>query len=223
MAKLKTMLFYLGGLVVLVVASFWVPGASEEDLVPPQGEPLPTATLFVPPPPTPTAEVAACMPTPRGITYGYRADAPFTTALAPPDMPGTRLTITGTVFAADCETPLPNALVEVWQADTNGDYDFSKAWLLRGQFVTDAQGQYQFDTIRPGFYKTGYEFLPAFIQVRVTHENQTLSTQLFFENDPFLRGFWSALPPLVVSLSGSDSDGLSGQFDIILPESASLR
>ncbi|NEP83692.1 MAG: dioxygenase, partial [Okeania sp. SIO3B3] len=72
------------------------------------------------------------MPTPRGITYGYRADAPFTTVLAPPKMPGTRLTITGTVFAADCETPLPNALVEVWHADTSGSYDFSEAWLLRG-------------------------------------------------------------------------------------------
>src|SRR5262245_48057545 len=53
----------------------------------------------------------------------YRFGAPFRSQLAGPDEPGDRLVVTGTVFSSDCRTPLPGALIEIWQANHTGVYD----------------------------------------------------------------------------------------------------
>src|SRR5262249_34402675 len=55
----------------------------------------------------------------------YRFGAPFQTKLAGPDEPGERLAISGKVYTSDCRGRLPNALVEVWQANQSGQYDTS--------------------------------------------------------------------------------------------------
>jgi catechol 1,2-dioxygenase len=53
-------------------------------------------------------------------------------------------------------TPLPGATVDVWQASANGRYDTQDPgqppFNLRGVFVADAEGQYEFRTVRPASY-----------------------------------------------------------------------
>ena len=34
-----------------------------------------------------------------------------------------RLFITGTIYAKDCVTPIPNAIIDIWQANNNGAYE----------------------------------------------------------------------------------------------------
>ena len=88
----------------------------------------------------------------------YRFGAPFQTRLAAPDEAGDKLRLTGTVFSADCRTPVPDALIEVWQANNAGLYDTNtpgnftevSQFHLRGMLQTNETGQYEIETIVPG-------------------------------------------------------------------------
>ena len=63
----------------------------------------------------------------------YREDPPHRATLVPEDEPGRSLVIEGYVYAADCETPLAGAIVDVWHADDDGAYDNSSdAFRMRG-------------------------------------------------------------------------------------------
>ncbi len=219
MKNLKTILVYVGGLGGLVLVSIMMTGQFEAEIAP---LPTPTPTTW----PTPTvgpAEVANpdCKPTPGGRSYGYLPGAPLTTTLAPPELPGQRLVISGTVYAADCATPLANTLVEVWQTDAGGRYDRSAPFILRGQMRTDAEGRYEFITIRPGHYGTEDIVRPAHIHYQVTYPNHDpLGTRLLFADDPYLPSTFNLASPLVISLTQmleEDKTVLRGTFDIVMP------
>jgi protocatechuate 3,4-dioxygenase beta subunit len=68
---------------------------------------------------------------------------------------GPELVMYGRVTAAD-GTPIPHATVQVWQTDSQGEYDLQKfgkdAIDTRGNFVTDADGRYHFRTVTPFGY-----------------------------------------------------------------------
>jgi catechol 1,2-dioxygenase len=116
----------------------------------------------------------------------YKPGAPiFTGKLAPDGLPGTRLHLSGTVYAADCTTPLAGAVLDIWQADSTGAYDAS-GYLLRGKLVADACGRWSFETILPGHYLNGSQYRPAHIHFTITHPSATsLTTQLYFQGDPY--------------------------------------
>jgi hydroxyquinol 1,2-dioxygenase len=66
------------------------------------------------------------------------------------------LLVQGQVLGLD-RTPLGGAEVEVWHANAAGRYenqdpDNQPEHNLRGRFLTDAEGRFQFHTIRPGGY-----------------------------------------------------------------------
>jgi protocatechuate 3,4-dioxygenase beta subunit len=46
---------------------------------------------------------------------------------------------------------LAGALVDLWHADSKGDYD-NKGFRLRGHVFTDDQGRFVFRAIMPGLY-----------------------------------------------------------------------
>ena len=88
----------------------------------------------------------------------YRANAPrydCGDCVVQDDAPGLPLLVSGTVRATD-GTPLPGALVEIWQASPVGLYDNQDPTQpdrnLRGCFHTDASGGYHFRTVRPAGY-----------------------------------------------------------------------
>jgi hypothetical protein len=60
----------------------------------------------------------------------FKAGSPERTSLLETGMPGIKLVLTGNVLTPDCQ-PIAGALLEFWQADTNGQYDNS-GYTLRG-------------------------------------------------------------------------------------------
>ena len=166
----------------------------------------------------------------------YRFGAPFQTRLAGPDETGERLTVTGTVFSSDCQTPLPSALIEVWQANTAGLYDTGKPgnfteiaqFHLRGMMYTNEKGQYAIETIMPGRYPIppnlpGLEKYagltrPAHIHFRVMESlHVPLTTQLYFKGDPFLANDpWAGHKPSLAIDLQPDGQAKRGVFDIVL-------
>ena len=53
----------------------------------------------------------------------YRPNAPTKQDITCNDLEGQRVTLKGKVFRSDCITPLKNALVEIWHANSKGEYD----------------------------------------------------------------------------------------------------
>jgi catechol 1,2-dioxygenase len=172
--------------------------------------------------PTPTAVAQVkCQLTPGYRVPGDLSDTVFTTTLAPPEWPGTRLVISGTIYASDCQTPLPGARVEVWRY-MEGNYRQPHSPILRTRLRADSQGQYQFTTIKPGQPPMGHFGLqPARIHywVRYRHE-KPLVTHSFFAGDPYLYKVAELTSTLVTTLRqqpGPEGPVLYGQFDIVLP------
>ena len=179
----------------------------------------------------------ACRPTePDVLGPFYRFGAPFRARLAGPDEPGDRLILTGTVFSSDCRTPLPRALIEVWQANNAGQYDTNNpgnfteasAFQLRGMLYTNEQGRYEIETIVPGRYPIppnlpGLEKYagltrPAHIHFRVMESlHVPVTTQLYFKGDPFIaRDPWAGHKPSVAIDLEQKGKLRSGVFDIVL-------
>jgi protocatechuate 3,4-dioxygenase beta subunit len=130
-----------------------------------------------------------CSPTKRDIEGPfYTRGAPHRTALAGTDEPGDRIVLRGRVLGPDCQTPLRAALLDVWQADANGEYHYEKDnFRLRGQILTDATGAFEFASVVPGRYKLGGSYRPAHIHFTVSHPgHEPLTTQLYFKGDPYL-------------------------------------
>ncbi|WP_442811574.1 dioxygenase [Streptosporangium sp. NBC_01755] len=80
----------------------------------------------------------------------FRPNSPRRTSLVGPGTPGVPLTVRGYVFGRSCR-PIANALLDFWQADTNGAYDNS-GFGFRGHRFSDAQGAFKLTTIVPGLY-----------------------------------------------------------------------
>jgi catechol 1,2-dioxygenase len=118
----------------------------------------------------------------------YRSGAPFRSDLTVPGQTAPPLLVKGTVFGANCTTPLAGALVEYWQSDSAGQYDNdSSDFRFRGQFRTGADGQYAFTTIVPGRYLNGNTYRPSHIHFRITAPgHRELVSQVYFKDDPYL-------------------------------------
>ncbi|MCC5999381.1 MAG: protocatechuate 3,4-dioxygenase subunit beta [Pararhodobacter sp.] len=96
--------------------------------------------------------------------------------------------------------PVPHTLVEIWQANAGGRYRHVKDTYFApldpnfggcGRTITDAQGHYQFLTIRPGAYpwpNRANDWRPMHIHVSVFGHSfgQRLITQMYFEGDPLI-------------------------------------
>ncbi len=108
----------------------------------------------------------------------YKAGSPERTSLRETGLSGTPLTVTGYVLSTTCK-PIAHALLDFWQADSNGNYD-NTGFGLRGHQFTDNQGRYTLDTIVPGEYPGRTRH----IHVKVQAPGQlVLTTQLYFPGE----------------------------------------
>jgi protocatechuate 3,4-dioxygenase beta subunit len=112
---------------------------------------------------------------------------------------GQRITVTGRVLDGDGR-PIPDALVEVWQANASGRYrHIVDQWPGPldpnfggcGRVVTDSLGNYTFTTIKPGAYPWGNHpnaWRPAHIHFSLFGRafTQRLVTQMYFPGDPLI-------------------------------------
>ncbi|MBX2871990.1 MAG: hypothetical protein KTR30_07820 [Saprospiraceae bacterium] len=169
----------------------------------------------------------------KETTLDYYGEGPFYTEnppsiengqLAGAEEAGDRMIISGRVFNLDCSQVIPNAIVDVWHADHEGDYD-NEGFRLRGQVLTNEQGFYLFETIKPGKYKNGSRFRPAHIHYKITPPDfPTLITQLYFDGDSDLAsdpassitdGEYDA-SSRIIPLSTNTDGKLEGTFDIMI-------
>lgn len=117
-------------------------------------------------------------------------NAPSKTTITTKNEPGERLNVTGVVFGADGKTPLANASVYVYHTDANGRYtpgatDDNRNPRLRGYIRTDAQGRYEYSTIKPAPYPGNGP--PAHIHYHVNAPGyQERVFEIVFEGDPKL-------------------------------------
>src|SRR5262245_52152153 len=88
-------------------------------------------------------------------------DGPCATAgskitVAPESEPGSRMVVSGQVFKPDGVTPAAGVIMYLYHTDAHGIYNekrtFQVAPRLQGWLRTDAQGRYEYRTIRPAQY-----------------------------------------------------------------------
>jgi protocatechuate 3,4-dioxygenase alpha subunit len=87
----------------------------------------------------------------------YAWNDAFTTNLVTPDTSGDRIRIEGTVYDGD-GVPVPDAMLEIWQADTQGRFSDpqdkralpNSSFKGFGRCGTEGNGGYSFDTVKPG-------------------------------------------------------------------------
>ena len=97
-------------------------------------------------------------------------NAPSKVTITAKDEPGEHLTVTGSVSGSDGKTPLAGASVYVYHTDAKGLYtpenNDNRNPRLRGYMRTDAQGRYEFSTIKPAPYPNNR--IPAHIHYVVS-------------------------------------------------------
>ena len=124
-----------------------------------------------------------CRPTPSNPQGPYySAGAPFKEIFGE-SLQGERLHLTGMVLNQDCQ-PISGAVLDFWHTDSFGNYDH-EGFTLRGRIQTDQNGEYSLDTIFPEKYGELGFMRPRHIHLKVhVPDEPTLTTQLYFENDP---------------------------------------
>ncbi|MEB2780050.1 catechol 1,2-dioxygenase [Algoriphagus sp. C2-6-M1] len=130
--------------------------------------------------------VADCATTSDILGPFYRPASPVRTNFRRPGEKGKNVDLSGKILHQDCTTPYQNAKVELWHCDAEGVYDNSTdEFKYRGTVITDAEGNYAFQTILPVPYDAGGGLIrPAHYHMMVTAEGyQPLVTQLYFTGD----------------------------------------
>jgi protocatechuate 3,4-dioxygenase, beta subunit len=136
---------------------------------------------------------------------------------------GQRIIVTGRLLDSGGRA-VPDALVEVWQANAGGRYrhkgdqhpapldpNFSGV----GRCLTDSSGRYRFVTIRPGAYPWGNHhnaWRPAHIHFSLFGRafTQRLVTQMYFPGDPLI-----PLDPIANSIPDPAArDRMMSRFDL---------
>ena len=153
---------------------------------------------------------------------------------------GQRILVFGRVLDSDGR-PVPDALVEVWQANAGRPLPARRRQLFPapldphfdglGRVVTDSLGRYEFMTIKPGAYPWGNHhnaWRPAHIHFSLFGRafTQRLVTQMYFPDDPLFGQdpIYNAIPaaarPRTISRYSlertQDNWALAFEWDIVL-------
>ena len=126
---------------------------------------------------------------------------------------GERLALSGRVLTPR-GTPIPEAIVNFWMSDDEGNYDML-GHHLHGYTVTDAEGRYQMEMIEPACYEPRQA---KHIHVKVQGVSRMLTTQLFLSDDAGrLRDRWF-LPELEVKIEDAPDGSKQGKFDFVIEQ-----
>ena len=140
---------------------------------------------------------------------------------------GERIVVSGQLLDGDGK-PVSGQLIEVWQANAAGRYMHKRDrhpapldpfFSGMGRTITDSQGRYKFQTIKPGPYPWKNHqnaWRPAHIHFSVfgTDFTQRIVTQMYFPGDPLF-----ALDPIYQSIRDQDArDRLVANYDHSLTE-----
>jgi len=146
--------------------------------------------------------------------------------------------VSGRIVSGD-GTPLPGALLDVWQADGNGFYDVQQPDVQppgngRGLFTTDAEGRFWFRTCVPSPYPiptdgpvgellkaTGrHPYRPAHIHFIASAEGHSpVTTHIFVAGSDYLDSdaVFAVKQSLVEDFTPTDDPSLAREFGIANP------
>ncbi len=166
-----------------------------------------------------------------GPVYGHESvgklDADLTKNGARNGEPlGERIVVTGRVID-ERGRPVPNTLVEVWQANAAGRYvhkvdqhdaPLDPNFVGGGRCATDAEGRYRFYTVKPGAYPWGNHhnaWRPNHIHFSLFGPSYLtrLVTQMYFPGDPLLD-----LDPIFLGTPKTARERLISKFSIEVTE-----
>jgi protocatechuate 3,4-dioxygenase beta subunit len=139
---------------------------------------------------SPTTSPTSLAPTPscgdHAQSTNAQTEGPFFEANSPEKSnfvgdvsTGTKIVLTGSVLTTACQ-PIGHALLDVWHADADGNYD-NTGFRLRGHFFSDDQGSYRLETVVPGLYPGRTRHFHFKVQ---PPGGRLLTTQLYFPGEP---------------------------------------
>jgi len=113
--------------------------------------------------------------------------------IAGPDVAGRRFTIEGRVLDGDGK-PVPDALIEIWQANSQGKYahpedpeskSVETGFRGFGRIPTDDEGKFRFVTIKPGPVPVPYGMQAPHLAVSVFARGllRRLVTRMYFPDE----------------------------------------
>ena len=128
-------------------------------------------------------------PAPAGTGWSSR--------IAPANEPGALMLLSGTVYAHDGRTPVPGVTVFAYHTDRNGLYGFEdssdprpqrdrKPPRLRGWAITNAEGKYEFRTIKPQPYPMRRFAAHIHMHVITAELPEWWIPSVLFEGDPLI-------------------------------------
>jgi protocatechuate 3,4-dioxygenase beta subunit len=129
---------------------------------------------------------------------------------------GQRLELSGRVLNMATCKPVEGAVLDLWQTNSSGDYDY-KGFNLRGKIVTGKDGKYVLGTIYPvRLQLDGNISRPSHIHVIVGVPGQPMiTTQVFFEGQP--RDF--AVKDTLITKPVTDANGTkTANFDFVVED-----
>lgn len=121
--------------------------------------------------------------------YGYNFNSLARPEMVDEKIPGERIRVVGQVLDGD-GMPIPDAMIEVWQADTNGRYQDAShedgfTGFGRVGTGTDPECRFWFETIKPGTSSEGqapYLNVMVFMRGLLSH----LYTRIYFSDEETL-------------------------------------
>ena len=140
----------------------------------------------------------------------FKPRSPRRSDLRESGIEGRKVDLSGRVLTRSCR-PLAGALVDLWHADSQGEYD-NAGFRLRGHVFTDAEGRFLFRTILPRLYPGRTRHYH--VKVKAPGK-RLLTTQFYFPDearnaadDLFRRELLLRVSPVAEALQAS--------FDVVL-------
>ena len=182
-------------------------------------------------PTKPLVPLAATLSEVTGPVYGHDAVGPLDADLTKNarrngEPIGERIIVAGRVVDEN-DRPLPDTLIEIWQANACGRYvheadqhdaPIDPNFLGAGRCVTDATGRYEFRTIKPGAYpwrNHDNAWRPNHIHLSLFGASfaDRLVTQMYFPGDPLFE-----FDPIFNGVPEGARDRMVARFDLAVTE-----
>jgi protocatechuate 3,4-dioxygenase beta subunit len=140
----------------------------------------------------------------------YKPSSPQRADLRERGLRGRPVELSGVVLTRSCR-PVANALVDLWHADADGNYD-NEGFRCRGHVFTDGQGRFRFLTIMPAVYSGRTRHYHVKVQAP---DRPVLTTQLYFPGEAGNRRDRLFRRELLMRTAAA-GDGLAARFDFVL-------
>lgn len=142
----------------------------------------------------------------------FKPSSPLRSDLREPGMQGRVVELSGLVLTRSCR-PVAGALVDLWHADAQGNYDM-RGFRCRGHQLTDTEGRYRFTTIMPALYSGRARHFHLKVQAP---RQSVLTTQLYFPDDPLNNRDGLFNRALLMRVAKAEAGGaLAARFDFVL-------